>query len=105
MKPTLPAEYEQFLAAHGTFEGMTSGEPGYIALWSVAELPGNNFDILIQQYAPGFLAFAGNGGGEVLAFDASGTVYMLPLIGMEPRHAVKVAGSFGELAVRFELAA
>ena len=105
MTPSLPAEYGQFLAAHGAFEGFTSGEPGYIALWALAELPGNNSDIQIEKYAPGYLAFAGNGGGEVLAFDASGTVYMLPLIGMEPRYAVKVANSFGELVARFELAA
>lgn len=28
-------------------------------------------------YAPGFVAFAGNGSGEVLAFDTLGAVYML----------------------------
>ena len=105
MTPSLPAEYVQFLAAHGAFEGFTSGEPGYIALWALAELSGNNLDIEIERYAPGYVAFAGNGGGEVLAFDASGTVYMLPLIGMEPRYAVKVAERFAELAARFKLAA
>jgi len=67
--------------------------------------PRNNDDIEIREYAPGFLAFAGNGAGEVLAFDASGTVYMLPLIGMEPDQAIKVASTFSELAVRFELSA
>jgi hypothetical protein len=103
----IPVEYEQFLLTHGAFEGFTSGEemPGYVALWSLEEIPGNNTDIEIQRYAPGYLAFAGDGGGEVLAFDASGAVYMLPLIGMEPRCALKVAKSFSELAARFELAA
>lgn len=107
MNLPIPVEYEQFLAAHGVFEGFTVGDdmPGYVALWPLAEISGNNADIEIQEHAPGYLAFAGNGGGEVLAFDATGAVYMLPLIGMEPRYAVRVANSFGDLAARFELAA
>jgi hypothetical protein len=54
-------------------------------------------------HAPGFLAFAGNGGGEVLAFDAIGAVYMIPLIGMEAEQAIKIADSFAEFAETFEL--
>ncbi|WFC40544.1 SMI1/KNR4 family protein [Pseudoxanthomonas sp. SE1] len=107
MNLPIPVEYEQFLATHGVFEGFTVGDdmPGYVALWPLAEISGNNADIVIQEHAPGYLAFAGNGGGEVLAFDATGAVYMLPLIGMEPRYAVRVANSSGDLAARFELAA
>lgn len=106
MLPTIPAEYEAFLAAHGAFEGFTTGEgqPGYVALWRLDEIAGNNSEIEIQEYAPGFVAFAGDGGGEVLAFDASGAVFMLPLVGMEPSCAIKVAGSFRELEARFERA-
>jgi hypothetical protein len=98
---SLPTEYQQYLERYGAFEGSTSGEPGYIALWSIAEIPSNNADIQIQQYAPGYLAFAGNGGGEVLAFNSAGEVFMLPLIGMGPQHATRVASSFAELAARF----
>ena len=105
MTPSLPAEYQQYLAAHGAFEGVTSGEPGYIALWALAELAGNNSDIQIEKYAPGYQRSPVMAEAKVLTFDASGTVYMLPLIGMEPRYAVKVANSFVELASRFELAA
>jgi hypothetical protein len=65
----------------------------------------NNDDIEIYQRAPGYLAFAGNGGGEVLAFDEYGAVFMLPMIGMEPQYALKVANTFGELASRFILTA
>lgn len=104
--PDIPAEYEAFLEAHGVFEGFTTGDgqPGYVALWALDDIPGNNADIEIQEYAPGFVAFAGDGGGEVLAFDAFGAVFALPLVGMEPRYAIKVAGSFGELEERFEKA-
>ena len=101
---SFPAEYQRYLESHGLFEGNTSGDPGYIALWSIADIPSNNADIRIEEYAPGYLAFAGDGGGEVLAFNSAGEVFMLPLIGMEPRYARKVAASFSELASRFEAA-
>ena len=100
---SIPKEYQQYIERQGVFEGFTSGEPGYIELWSLVDLPGNNTDIQIQESAPGFLAFAGNGGGEILAFNSAGEVFMLPLIGMEPSYAIKVANSFTELAARFEL--
>ena len=104
--PTIPTEYKAFLQAHGVFEGHTTGDeqPGYVVLWSLEEIPSNNTDIEIQEYAPGFVAFAGDGGGEVLAFDVSGAVFSLPLVGMEPRYATKVANSFSELKARFEKA-
>ena len=105
MLPLLPAEYTQYVAAHGAFEGFTSGDPGYVALWRMDEIQSNNADIAIEEYAPGFVAFAGNGGGEVLAFDALGVVYRLPMIGMAPEHAIQLANSFHELAARFELQA
>jgi hypothetical protein len=103
--PPLPAEFAQFIATHGAFEGFTSDDPGYIALWPLEEIQANNAGIGIEEYAPGFVAFAGNGGGEVLAFDGSGVVYTLPMIGLAANAAVKVADSFHELAARFELQA
>jgi hypothetical protein len=107
MAPDIPAEYVHFIALHGAFEGFTVNNevPGYVVLWPLEEIEQNNADIEIQTYAPGFIAFAGNGGGEVLAFNATGEIYMLPLIGMEVDCAIKVAGSFVELAARFERAA
>jgi len=106
MLPPIPAQYTAFLEAYGAFERFTTGEgqPGYVALWPMAEITGNNADIQIQDYAPGFVAFGGDGGGEVLAFDASGAVFLLPLVGMEPQYAIKVADSFAELEARFEIA-
>lgn len=103
MTPTVPYEYEQYVVAHGAFQGFTSdGEmPCYVSLWELSDIPGCNSDIQIQEFAPGFLAFGGDGGGEILAFDALGAVYMLPLIGMEPGVAIKLADSFTELTSRF----
>jgi hypothetical protein len=99
---SVPNEYQQYIEQQGIFEGFTSGEPSYIELWLLADLPINNADIQIQDLAPDFVAFAGNGGGEILAFNATGQIFMLPLIGMEARYATLVAGSFAELVARFE---
>ncbi len=103
MALTAPQEYLEYLRTHGIFEGFTSdeAEPGYIELWAPEEIPANNRDIEVESLAPGFLAFAGNGGGEVLAFDAAGVVCMLPMIGVASDCAVHVANDFESLAKRF----
>lgn len=103
MLPSIPNDYISYIRENGLFEGFTVDEarPGYIVLWAVDEITGNNSDIEIEMYAPGFIAFAGNGGGEVLAFDENGSVYMLPLIGMEPEVAIRIADNFQEFARGF----
>lgn len=106
MTISLPDDLKRFIAERGLFQGFTRNDsPGYVELWSIEGIPEQNATIEIDVYAPGFLAFAGNGGDEVLAFDAAGAVYMLPLIGMEPKYAIKVADSFAEFAETFELGA
>jgi len=102
MEVSLPIEYERFIETNGRFEGFTSGEPGYIQLWKIDDLSSINSEMLIEEMAPGYLAFASDGGNEVLAFDRFGIVYKLPMIGMESRYAIKIANSFSELAARFE---
>lgn len=100
----LPDDLKHFITERGLFEGFTSNDsPGYVALWPIEDIPRLNAEIEIDTYASGFLAFAGNGGGEVLAFDATGAVVMIPLIGMEPEQAIKVASSFAEFVESFEL--
>jgi len=105
MLPSIPRQYIDYLAAHGVFEGFTleGSRPGYVALWPVEEIASNNSDVEIESYAPGFLAFAGDGGGELLAFDATGAVFLLPMIGMAPDCAIRIADSFVDLAKRFEI--
>jgi hypothetical protein len=103
MLPAVPQEYFEYIRENGAFEGFTSdeAEPGYIELWTPEAIPANNSDIEIETLAPGFIAFAGNGGGEVLAFDATGAVHMLPMIGMASEYAIQVANDFESLARRF----
>lgn len=104
MLPIIPRQYSDYLATHEVFEGFTveGTRPGYVALWPLNEIGKNNTDVKIEVHAPGFLAFGGDGGGELLAFDQAGAVFMLPLIGMAPDCAIRIADSFSDLAMRFE---
>lgn len=101
MYPAIPREYEQYLESQGLFEGFTTGNTHYVVLWPLERIPGYNADLSVVEYAPGFVAFAGNGGGEVFAFDAEGAVFQLPMIGMEGQYAIPVAPSFKEFADQF----
>ncbi|WP_156481321.1 SMI1/KNR4 family protein [Herbaspirillum rubrisubalbicans] len=103
MLPSIPSSYRDYIQENGLFEGFTVDDalPGYVSLWAMDEISESNSDIEIETYAPGFIAFAGNGGGEVLAFDERGSVYMLPLIGMEPEAAIRIADSFHDFASQF----
>ena len=104
MTIALPDDLKHFIAEHGLFEGFTRDDsPGYVELWAIEDIPQENSAIEMDVYAPGFLAFAGNGGGEVFAFDTLGSVYMIPLIGMEAEQAIRIADSFAEFAEMFEL--
>lgn len=98
----MPEGYIRFIKESGLFEGFTHGEPGYIRLWPPEKLAEINSDILIKEFAPDFLAFASDGGNEIIAFDNCGVVFKLPMIGMEPQYAIRIAGSFEELSIRFQ---
>ncbi|WP_367849371.1 SMI1/KNR4 family protein [Rhodoferax sp. WC2427] len=100
----LPADYRVFIDTSGLFEGFVfaSGAEHYVALWSEQEAATANAEIEVHIYAPGFVAFAGNGGGEIYAFDEVGAVFMLPMIGMASKSAIKIAGNFFEFAQGFE---
>jgi hypothetical protein len=98
----LPVEYLHYVESGGMLEAFTDGEPGYVALWPLADVVQNNIDLNVPEYAPGYLGFGGDGGGELLAFDEAGCVYKLPMIGMESRYAIKIAGSWRELQERIE---
>lgn len=100
MSIPLPNDYIAYIEAKGVSEEFTEGLPGYLALWHPDEIEANNKDFQVETYAPGFLGFGTDGGGELLAFDASGAVFMLPLIGMEPRYANRIADSWHEVAQR-----
>ena len=99
----LPKDYIAYLEGDGVAEGFTEGMPGHFALWHPDEIEATNKELQIQTYAPGFVGFGTDGGGELLAFDASGAVFMLPLIGMEPECANEIARSWLEIVRRITL--
>ena len=70
--------------------------PGYFILWPPDEVEQSNHEYEVSTYAPGFLAFGSNGGGELLAFDAIGAVYLLAAIGMSSEDAIKISYSWPE---------
>ena len=104
MTSHLPAAYRAFINANGVFEGfvVTDDEVQYIILWAEDEVTTANAEMEVGAYAPGFVAFAGNGGGEIYAFDEAGAVFMLPMIGMAPDVAIKVADDFPGLVRGFQ---
>ncbi|RQU77137.1 hypothetical protein DF141_10100 [Burkholderia cenocepacia] len=105
MQPPIPTEYIDYLRTNGVFEGFTRDgtEPGYVALWPTEEILQNNADVEMATYAPDYIAFAGDGGGELLAFDLAGAVFMLPMIGLASECAIRIADSFDDLAARFDV--
>ncbi|PTY02050.1 hypothetical protein DB347_25165 [Opitutaceae bacterium EW11] len=99
----LPTEYWDFLESDAAVsEGGCAGFPGYFVLWHPDEVEEQNRILNVAELAPGFLGFGGDGGGEMLAFNAAGAIYALPLVGMAPRHARKVANSWSEFQQRIQ---
>jgi len=80
----------------GYAEGELSVEPEWYILWRPEELEEINRDYELQVYAPGFISFGGNGGGELLVVNAQGEVFYIPAIGMNPETAIKIASSLQE---------
>jgi hypothetical protein len=100
----LPDVYRDFIDTNGLFEGFagTADDEQYVILWGEDEVATANAEMEVDVYAPGFVAFAGNGGGEIYAFNEVGAVFMLPMIGMEPGAAIKLAADFLEFARGFQ---
>ncbi|MGR2740926.1 hypothetical protein ACUY1T_20970 [Billgrantia sp. Q4P2] len=82
--------------AEGYSEGELSVEPEWYVLWRPDEIDEINRDYELEECAPGFITFGGNGGGELLVVNNEGAVFYLPAIGMAPEAAIKIAGSLQE---------
>lgn len=102
--PELPSAYLAFLRVEDGSEGDLAVQPGWIQLWPAAEVEELNVGYEVSASLPGFLGFASNGGGELLAFDTRTTpwrVCMVPFIPMDEAEAVKIATDFTALACDF----
>ena len=80
----------------GYSEGELSVEPEWYVLWKPQELEEINQDYELAQYAPGFISFGGNGGGELLVLNSSKEVFYIPSIGMDPDSAIKISDNLDE---------
>jgi hypothetical protein len=102
MSIDLPEDYFAYLEGVGVSETATDGDPGYFQLWHPDEIEEINQKIGVTERVPSFLAFGSDGGGELLAFDNQGAVFMLPMVGMEARYARKIADSWSEIEKRIK---
>lgn len=80
----------------GFVEGELSIEPEWYVLWRPEEIEEFNRDYQLSKYAPGFIAFGGNGGGELLVVNEQGEVLYMPAVGMAPDTAIRIASSLQE---------
>lgn len=99
---TLPDEYVRYCAGDGPKEGALSVDPGWFQLWPPAEIEQMNRDYHVQEFVPGFFGFGSNGGGELLAFDSGGRVFMIPFVPMSADEAKPVADSWAEFVEGIE---
>ncbi|EIU7849065.1 hypothetical protein L3I74_000839 [Vibrio parahaemolyticus] len=79
--------------SEGYIEGDLLVEPEWYVLWQPEELEEINKDYQLEEYAPGFVTFGGNGGGELLVINDVGEVFFIPAIGMSSDTAIKIASS------------
>jgi hypothetical protein len=102
--PGLPVDYLQHVREDDGAEGELDAEPGWIALWPVAEVARLNAGYELSRWLPGFLGFGSNGGGELFVFDTRALpwrICMVPFIPMEESDAVEIAPDFASLASHF----
>jgi hypothetical protein len=100
MNVELPKDSLSYIEAGGNDSGFTEGDPGYFQLWTLEEREALHRDYEVDKFAPGFVGFGSNGGGELLAFDGSGAVFMIPFIGDGIDDAKKIANTWSEIAAR-----
>lgn len=100
----LPEDYLEFLRQSNGGEGELGVQPGWFHIWKAEEVVQAGLEYEVPKYAPGFFAFGGNGGGELLAFDARKNrpwpVVALPCIGLAADETMLVADHFKDLVAQ-----
>jgi hypothetical protein len=90
----LPDDFVSYLRSGAPRSGKLMEFPLWFEIWPEEDMNQWNNDYQVKMYAPGFFGFAGDGGGEMYAFGPDGAIYALPLIGMEPKVAKRLANSW-----------
>ncbi|MGD0950275.1 MAG: SMI1/KNR4 family protein [Candidatus Binatia bacterium] len=99
---TLPTEFVAYWSSDHPKEGSLGVKPGWFQLWRPDQVREFNEAYEVAKYAPGFLAFGSNGGAEMLAFDTSLRVFMVPFVGMHTGEAILVAESWDDFVSKIE---
>jgi len=102
IRPSIPQSYSNYVLENGLFEGFFDGDEKYIQMLALEDISSINDEIEIDLLAPGFVAFASDGGGEYYTFDSMERIFMLPAIGIEPEFAIFIADSFPDLVSKFQ---
>ncbi|MDR3455817.1 MAG: hypothetical protein P4N60_00105 [Verrucomicrobiae bacterium] len=92
----VPDDFVRYLQSGASRSGELADFPLWFEIWPDEQLEQWNKEYEVEKYAPGFFGFAGDGGGEMYAFGPDGAIYALPLIGMEPKVAKRLAASWSE---------
>jgi hypothetical protein len=63
-----PDQYLDFMRSSNGAEGPI-GEKSYVAIWPIEEIKVLNKEYAVDEFAPGLILFAGDGGDTAYAFD------------------------------------
>jgi hypothetical protein len=98
----LPSDYVSFLRQFDGGEGFI-GSDAYAMFWRLGELDEMNRAYQVDDYAPGFLLFGSDGGGEAFAFDTrtkTMPIVSIPFVGMDVDSARVVASTFDDFLLK-----
>ena len=93
-----PMDYIELMTISNGFTGFV-GENSYLIVWQIEQIEFSNQQLNMAKYAPGLLAFGGNGGGTLYAFDLRASfisIVDLPIIGAGPEDAIFCGHTFTE---------
>jgi hypothetical protein len=70
----LPVDFVRYLQSGLSRCGELPDFPLWFEIWPEEEMEQWNKEYQVQEYAPGFYGFAGDGGGEMYAFGPDGGI-------------------------------
>jgi hypothetical protein len=91
-------DYLDFMRRHNGGDGPV-GQNGYIRIWPLENVILRTEQAKTDEFAPGLLLFAGDGGGEAYAFDRQTPgwpIVSVPLVGLSRKEMKFVANTFGD---------
>ncbi|MCL2137595.1 MAG: SMI1/KNR4 family protein [Coriobacteriia bacterium] len=93
-----PPQYREFILESNGAEGMI-GENSYLAIWSLEEIVPLNTNFKVNEFTPGLVFFASDGGGVAYAFDkryANTPIVEIPDISIHIEEAEPCGDTFEE---------